>query len=433
LASANDIALVPNLGRTNLTRTFAAVANSLILHYALNKLIEGAPLGQVVGLLFARRYTPHPPTLGVMFDRGFATWDDPYGFRIDFAVPRQGCAIFLDRIAELRGGYETDAYVDESIYTAIHELGHVFNLVHNFAEPSFMAGSASEPRDHNFHRFTRADQLHLGRCSIDAEVAPAGAPFRDRDQSWSSVGKADESHNSNLSLSIEVARHRITPMDPLELDIRVRAPARGHKVTIPDEIDPGYPRFRIWIENPSGEKLLYRSPRHYCPSGATRILSPGESFERDVSVFGQSGRYTFRQPGEYKIWTELHISQRNTVRSNAVQLEILAPRKEWRNKTFLSEPRVARLLYYRCAAFRSNDLRKLREYRAEHGRDDNAGVIDYTIGRIHTDLAMRIVNKSSRSRHIKLAMSHLRRAADHRFVGRNARKKAYFLIEQLGG
>ena len=433
-ASSKDIALVSNTSRIEWTRDFKANANSLELHSALNVLIADAPNGNAIGLLFAGRYVPKPSALGVMFDRGFATWDDKEGGRPEYAVPRQGCAVFLDRIAELRGDYGTAEYADESIYTAIHELGHVFNLVHRFDEPNFMAGSVEKDlRGAEYFQFAEPDQSWLGICSDDPMVTPGGKPFRDRTGSWFSVAAKNGPRTSNVRIEISIARNQVLPFDPVELDIRVHALPKSGKVVIPDEIDPGYPRFRIWIEHPSGERLLYRSPRHYCPSGKTRTLNPGEVFERDVSIFGQSGGYTLREPGEYTIWAELYISRYVTVRSNDVQIEVLPPGPKWKKQLILAEPGIARLLYYRRASHRSRHLHKLLTYRREFGRDYNAGVIDYAIGRIYANLAKSVKDKSSRNKNARLAATHLNSAADHPLIGSNARRISRTLVKELLG
>lgn len=425
-ASSGDIMLVPDMSRTNDARRFDAIADSLTLHYALSFLIDSYPRGEAIGVLFGRRYSPYPAALGVMFDRGFATWDDPYGGRGDFAVPRQGCAVFLDSLAALHGR-GTDAYVNESVFTAIHEMGHVFNLVHNYNEPNFMAGSERVPRDEEYFQFTHPDQLQLGLCSTNPEVAPGGAPYRDRDDSLNSIGARIKGSRRSISLRIHLAREQILAFEPIEMDIRIRASKR---VVLPDEIDPGYPRFRIWIQKPSGEKSLYRSPRHYCPSGRTFNLNPGESFERDISIFGQSGGYTFTSPGEYKISADFQITSRALLCSNELKIEVLPVRKEWKYRLFLAEPEIARLLYYRRLGTRPRDLQRLMKYRSQYRRDPNAAAIDYAVGRIHTTLT-KVSSSQAIRVNKRLAIKHLKRAADYQNLGRNARRIACDCLEEM--
>jgi hypothetical protein len=431
-ASSGEIVLRPDATRIDQTRYLEAAAGSLTLHYALGALVDDAPRGTTIGLLFAKEYLKYKSALGVMFDRGFATRDDPYGDLPDFAVPRQGCAVFLGPISGLRG-FGSPEYVAEAVYTAIHELGHVFNLVHNFnpSTPNFMAGSSQTLRGREFYQFTYADQLHLGLCSIDPGVAPGGMPFRDRDQSWNSFSPMTPSKALNVSMEIDIARKQVLPFEPIELDILIKAPSKGGRVVIPDEIDPGYARFFIWIKHPSGEQLLYRSPRHYCPSGKTVTLAPGETFLRDVSIFGQSGGYTFGESGQYYIWAELYISSSTKIQSNTISIEVLPRQEDWKDRSFLAEPGIARLFYYRRAEPRSSDLRKLRAYRSEHRDKDNEGAIDYTLGCIHAELAIRLQSKSSRLHHKKLAVNHLSYASDALAIGHNARRRAQNLIFDL--
>jgi predicted Zn-dependent protease len=53
-------------------------------------------------------------------------------------VAREGCTIFLGAIREKREA--VDDYSTEVGFTAVHELGHAFNLCH-VDTPSFMAQS----------------------------------------------------------------------------------------------------------------------------------------------------------------------------------------------------------------------------------------------------------------------------------------------------
>lgn len=428
--SGGDIQLVGDASRTDMVRRLEDVTDSLVLHSALGALVNDFQRGAAIGLIFARRYRPYPDALGVMFDRGFATQDDPYGAANEFAIPRQGCAVFLDKIAAVRGGYGAAA-VDEALYTAIHELGHVFNLVHNFQEPNFMAGSATAPRPIGFLKFTDADKMQLASCSRSSAVAPGGAPFRDRNGSYNSIAASRPSRPTAITLDIDLVRRPILPFEPLELDITIRAEQSGPGATVPDEIDPGYPRFRIWIERPSGERTLYRSPRHYCPSGRTFRLRAGEVFRRDVSIFGQSGGYTFASPGEYRIYAELDVAPRQTIRSRKRTLEVVAPGPQLTHRSVLARPEVARVLYYRRAALNSRGPRILREFRTDHRRDPNGAFVDYSLGRLYAMHAQRAKRADTRDEHARVAKQFLRRAADHAFLGKNARRRAQDLLVQL--
>src|SRR5208282_2946288 len=122
----------------------AQAVSALQLHTTLVDLTNNStvPTGKPVsriGVLLADSYAAFAPALGVMFDRGFTTEDDPNAAGMFTAVPRQGCAIFLGSIFKLR---HTDAqYLEEVRFTAVHELGHVFNLQHDTDSINFMTPS----------------------------------------------------------------------------------------------------------------------------------------------------------------------------------------------------------------------------------------------------------------------------------------------------
>ena len=79
-----------------------------------------------IAVLYASSYAiATPGVLGVMFDRGFTTDDDPNPVN---QPARLGCAVFLDSIRRLRG--DGANFTAEAIFTTLHELGHVFNLWH---------------------------------------------------------------------------------------------------------------------------------------------------------------------------------------------------------------------------------------------------------------------------------------------------------------
>jgi hypothetical protein len=95
------------------------------------------------------------------------------------SVPREGCAIFLDAIRDIRpliGSFER-----EVVFTAIHELGHVFNLWHINDIKNFMSTSDGEdvypPTAYNFRREHR---MCLHGAQDDLNFRPGGSIFREQ-------------------------------------------------------------------------------------------------------------------------------------------------------------------------------------------------------------------------------------------------------------
>jgi hypothetical protein len=101
---------------------------------------------------------------GVMFDRlaSDALGDFSRGRDV---VPREGCAVFRDAT-----GHDSD---EALAFSAIHELGHVFNLQHDASGRSFMAGRGGRAG------FTRGDGRRLALAGEGLwNHAPGGAPFK---------------------------------------------------------------------------------------------------------------------------------------------------------------------------------------------------------------------------------------------------------------
>jgi hypothetical protein len=155
-------------------------ASALELHSRLARLTGNPVRGGIsrIGILLAHSYSAVPDALGVMFDRGFTTPDDPNAASIYTAVPREGCAVFLGEIARLRG--TGPAYTAEVLFTAVHELGHVFNLQHETNWLTFMTPSQRDaPYGAGAYHFSPKEQQWLALCSTNREVWPGGSPFLD--------------------------------------------------------------------------------------------------------------------------------------------------------------------------------------------------------------------------------------------------------------
>ena len=60
-----------------------------------------------------------------------------------------------------------------------------------------------------------------------------------------------EQTNSPLVLQIKESQAEFFRFEPVELDITLSC-SKTRGIRIPDEIDPGYDRFKIWITTPNG-------------------------------------------------------------------------------------------------------------------------------------------------------------------------------------
>lgn len=347
--SANVIRLLPSASSTvPVALAPTEAVGPLRLHQALAQVL-GNTIAQPVrdiGLLFAYSYRPAPGTFGLMFDLGFRTPDDQ---AVDMftRVPRQGCVVFLGAIKEARAGL---AYRRQVEFTSVHEVGHVFNLIHQNHPLTFMASSeANATFGNGAFIFGPTQTKWLARCATDADVMPGGSPFRD--WGFQDGQSAHAAVSSRLTMEVSPSSTEFWPIEPVMLNVRLDVAKRSYRVVIPAEVDPGYRRFRILIRNPDGGVRLYRSPVRFCPQASSVEISAAAPFVRDVPLFGQAGGYTFAATGTHQVWAEFDVTSRTTVQSNVCSINVLPlPRRQpkWAE---IASPGNARMLFYRDGEF----------------------------------------------------------------------------------
>lgn len=434
-ASHGDIDLVCS-GPQYVTRPLpkGTSVSSLYLHNALAYLTENPIRGTIsrIGVLLAESYSSFPPALGVMFDRGFTTVDDLNSVNIFTGVPREGCAIFLDTIFKLRNS--TGQFLDEVFFTTIHELGHVFNLQHETRSLNFMTPSRQESAygPSAFH-FDPNQQKWLSQCSTNKMAMPGGSPFMEMGTYSNLNAPLNPSAPCapfGLEIYIDCNPREFWQFEPIQLEIELRlvgGPTQSHEV--PDELDPGYPRFRLMIEDSVGERKLYRSTKHFCSSGNVRKIEIGAPFRRDLPVFGQSGGYTFRRAGVHRLWVEFETKE-GVIRSNTLDVNVkqeFPDDKDSRlHRSFLTNPFVANVLFYRDDLPHSNGIRSLIKYIDRFPEASSAAEIHYTLGLASISRALRMKKGGVKVK--QEAAEHLKRAIDFELLGKHRREKSeYFL------
>lgn len=405
---------------------------ALDLHQATLALTKNpmGPQAQRIAVLFANFYAPHPGVFGMMFDRGFATWDDPNTAPILTNMPREGCAVFLGGIASLRSGAQAE---QEALFTTVHEMGHLFNLQH-VSLPSFMATSQpNAPYPPGAFAFIPPQQGILSQCSKSPFVWPGGLPFAG-DNNWSQGAMRPDSNMAEGQFGLELvlgsARHEFWPFEPIELEIEVRVAAGIRRsFFIPDRVDPGYPEFVIWLENPRGERCRYQSPRHYCGVNKRRKIAPDRPFKRDISIFGQAGGYTFSTSGIWRVWAEFQIGNGRRLQSNRIELNVLprspAPSYE-RAFHRLAQAKSAALLYHRLLRPSTQAVVELVEQANDPASEVPVGGIEYALGR-----ALATSSRKRAPRDHTEASEFLKRARDRKDLGATQRRHADRIIEEL--
>jgi hypothetical protein len=247
-------------------RPASSVTDLLALQVSLASMLRNPVSGRIsrVGVIYADRMAGHPGLLGLMFDRGFSA-EAPAAFT---AIPREGCAVFLEAIAALRPVPED--FVMETLFTTAHEVGHVFNLWH-VDLVSFLKTSRLDARPFGVgaYRFVPEHAAFL-RNMDQPEVFPGGTPFGVRGV----LGPTDDNsedmpESSRLRLNISMTVREFWRFEPVELLVRLSAASSSRSVVLPDAIDPGYECFDVWIAEPDGRRQRYRSPAVYCCTSGT--------------------------------------------------------------------------------------------------------------------------------------------------------------------
>jgi len=404
------------------------------LNRALRGLIgdaDGKVPGNTIGLLFADHYAPDPDMFGLMFTRGFSDGGDIFA-----KPPRVGAVVFAGAIREKRK-QDTD-YADQVGFDSIHELGHIFNLWHVSDPVNLMKVSDPDQVYGPPFSFVKAEADFLSQCSTSPFVLPGGSDFEDRgdlhvgdDGSASDlpVGKAV------LQLSIGINQRECFFFEPIELDIRLSVRQGTRKsYRIPDQIDPGYESFVIWITDPTGERRRYRPTQYYCRSTKFRNIGPKSPFERDITIFGGAGGYTFRKAGLHRVQAVLRLPQGKPLASNKLEFMLLPsqPRSaHYRSlRTHLTHQDAASLLYYRAAPANGRGIKKLEDFCRELPKARASAACHYALGRVFLAHARVQTRRHWVETYRKCAHAHLARAVDSQHLAGHRRVIAERLLKQ---
>ena len=242
-----------------------------------------------------------------------------------------------------------------------------------------------------------------------------------------------ESLSFGLELVVEMNQREFFYFEPVQLELTLRVMnGVDREFRVPDCLDPGYEAFDVWIEEPTGERRQYRPPARYCHPGRERVITPREPFERDISIFGEGGGYTFRQAGVHTIWATFVLGPHH-FESNKLQVNVL-PRIGASDafegfSRMLLQPRHANLLFYRARSLATPDTVAALERFAAHFHDHPAAAhVHYALGR---SLVARGASSGTKdSRVVKRGIAHLERARSHAATSRHQRKRAAEIIRE---
>jgi hypothetical protein len=378
-----------------------------------------------IGLILANFYSPVGTVYGYMFDL------DMLSSQIG---ARQGCALFLRQIQNATGADE-QSFRERVGFVAAHELGHAFNLWHVEAL-SFMkrppndniADACSFVKDHQDYlkQAAHPDEAHFVLPSADASA------FGTRVPGHGFPSGTDDSYfmqrqDTPLKLQIALSHKKFWHFEPVELELELSlSDAKAASITVPEEMDPGYARFEIWITRPDGERHRFRPQRRHCGNPRTMTITHDRPFHRDISIFRQAGGYTFPMVGRYSVEVRLHFFGGEPLVSNAVECEVLAAEPEvtaYRDaRAVLASTTATKLLRYRSRLPHRADVAQLRRYAEANPTTASAAAIAYSLGSVFLKTAALTADTGVAGDLRGHGLLLLQSVADHPLLGTHRRQ-----------
>jgi hypothetical protein len=377
--------------------------------------------------MLADRFGPRRTALGLMFDPGFRSGLSDPTFN---AVPREGCAVFLDAIRDLRGGGA--AYQQEVAFTTVHEIGHVFNLWHIPTTPNFMAQSpARGPFGPGAFFFAAAHARFLSAIDVSQFVAPGGSDFGRR----GTLGPSGDNpfnvrQRTGVKVTIAAPQQEFWRFEPVQHDVKVSSTRR---TIIGDVVDPGYDDFDVWIETPDGRRRRYHSPVLFCGNSGTLTIAPGGPFRRDIRSSASLADIRSAECGVHRVFCTLRLG-RTVVCSNTVEMVVRRgePRslRYERLKAVLTDPRHARLLYYNASPMPHRSVTPLVDAARALRRTPAAANVRYSLGRALVEKASQS-GRIARRNYLQTADTVLKTALDSDMLTSSRRRRAAQLVNEI--
>ncbi len=311
---------------------------------------------------------------------------------------RQGTAIFSNAfIAQPPAGDPAPAAWVERMrfWTAVHELGHTFNLAHSWQKvhPASWGNSwiplVNEPEARSFmnypynvaggqsaffasfeYRFSDQELLFL-RHAPERFVQQGNAAWF-ADHGFEQLRVQD---TSTLKFELRTNRNEaeishaatLAFLDQAMLECKVTNTSR-EPVLIDKHLLDGIDHLTLVVKRDGAEARVHRPHAQMCWHGSRRVLLPGESMYTSFYLSAGKDGFYVNEPGRYVVQAALHLADEDVV-SNVFQLRVLPPRN-YEEAAFAQDlyvPDVARALAFDGSRAMDGPNTVLREAVARFG------------------------------------------------------------------
>lgn len=268
---------------------------------------------------------------------------------------RQGTAVFSDSfIAQPPSGDPAPAAWVERMrfWTAVHELGHTFNLAHSWQKvhPASWGNSwipmANEPEARSFmnypynvaggqsaffasfeYRFSDQELLFM-RHAPERFVQQGNAAW------FVNHGFEQLRVNDTPSLAFELRSNRMQEetstsatvpfLDQVVLECKITNRTRD-PMLIDEHLLDGIDHLTLVVKREGAAAQVHRPYAQMCWHGARKVLMPGASIYTSLYLSAGKDGFYVSEPGRYVVQAALHLADEDII-SNPFSLRVLPPR-----------------------------------------------------------------------------------------------------------
>ena len=274
--------------------------------------------------------------LGIMFDAGLGYAG---------VEERQGCALFDEAIAgnpPPPGTPNVAAWRRrETFFTAVHEIGHAFNLAHSFDKsifnfgwipledefearsfmnyPFFVQGGPRAFYKSFRYRFSRQELTFL-RHAHPAFVKPGSRPF------FFDHGLVDPDATTGLRLRLRPNRERAVFefMEPVALELKLTNGSANPRLVDRQALAFG-DSVAVYVQRDRGPVRQVRPYARRCMRAQKTVIEPDGSMYAPLRMFAGLDGWEVAEPGTYTVQVIVLVDGEEVV-SNPMRLRVEPPR-----------------------------------------------------------------------------------------------------------